>query len=77
MSLQQDYGTNATTEGAGTKTAVWDDTFNVLNGWLYVPTTAETRIMPDDAEAGNADDGVPPLSSIATYAASAALACLT
>jgi hypothetical protein len=39
-------GINASAEGAGTKTAVWDDAFNVLNGWLHVPTPAETRVMP-------------------------------
>lgn len=39
-------GINASAEGAGTKVAVWDDAFNVLNGWLHVPTPAETRIMP-------------------------------
>ena len=39
-------GTNASAEGAGTKTIVWDDAFNVLNGWLHVPTPAETRVMP-------------------------------
>jgi len=39
-------GINASAEGAGTKTTVWEDAFNVLNGWLHVPTPAETRIMP-------------------------------
>jgi hypothetical protein len=39
-------GINASAEGAGTKTPVWDDAFNVLNGWLHVPTPAETRVMP-------------------------------
>jgi hypothetical protein len=39
-------GINAAAEGAGTKTPVWDDAFNVLNGWLHVPTPAETRVMP-------------------------------
>lgn len=39
-------GTNASAEGAGTQTIVWDDAFNVLNGWLHVPTPAETRVMP-------------------------------
>jgi len=39
-------GINASAEGAGTKTALWDDAFNVLNGWLHVPTPAETRVMP-------------------------------
>lgn len=45
-------GINASAEGAGTKTAVWDDAFNVLNGWLHVPTPAETRIMPAGFTAG-------------------------
>ena len=39
-------GTNASAEGAGAQTTVWDDAFNVLNGWLHVPTPAETRVMP-------------------------------
>jgi hypothetical protein len=39
-------GINASAEGAGTKTPVWDDAFNVLNGWLHVPTPPETRVMP-------------------------------
>lgn len=39
-------GINASAEGAGTKTPVWDDGFNVLNGWLHVPTPGETRVMP-------------------------------
>lgn len=45
-------GINASAEGAGAKTAVLDDAFNVLNGWLMVPTPAETRIMPAGASAG-------------------------
>lgn len=45
-------GINASAEGAGAKTAVLDDAFNVLNGWLMVPTPAETRIMPAGATAG-------------------------
>lgn len=43
---QGNCGTNASAEGAGTQTVVWDDAFNVLNGWLHVPTPAETRVMP-------------------------------
>lgn len=39
-------GINASAEGAGAKTSVWEDTFNVLNGWLHVPTPPETRVMP-------------------------------
>jgi hypothetical protein len=45
-------GINASVEGAGAKTSVLDDAFNVLNGWLMVPTPAETRIMPAGASAG-------------------------
>lgn len=39
-------GTNASAEGAGTATVEMDDAFNVLNGWLLVPTPAETKIYP-------------------------------
>ena len=45
-------GINASVEGAGAKTAVWDDAFNVLNGWLHVPTPPETRIMPAGSVSG-------------------------
>ena len=45
-------GTNASAEGAGTQTVVFDDAFNVLNGWLHVPTPAETRVMPAGFAAG-------------------------
>lgn len=43
---QSGAGINASAENAGTKTAVWDDAFNVLNGWLHVPTPPETRVLP-------------------------------
>ena len=43
---QATAGTNASAEGAGAATVVWDDAFNVLNGWLHVATPPETRIMP-------------------------------
>ncbi len=39
-------GTQCTTEGAGTKTIAHQDAFNVLNGWLQVPTPPETYVMP-------------------------------
>jgi len=39
-------GINASAEGAGTFTARQDDAFNVLNGWLFVPTPPETTIYP-------------------------------
>jgi hypothetical protein len=34
-------GIAASAEGAGTKTIVYSDAFNVLNGWLYVPVPEE------------------------------------
>lgn len=37
-------GINASAEGAGGKTVLIPDAFNVLNGWLWVPTPAETII---------------------------------
>jgi hypothetical protein len=45
-------GINASAEGAGAKTVVWEDAFNVLNGWLHVPTPPETRIMPAGSASG-------------------------
>ena len=43
---QGNCGINATAEGAGTKSIVIDDSFNVLNGFLHVPTPAETLVLP-------------------------------
>lgn len=34
-------GINASAEGAGAQSALLNDNFNVLNGWLYVPTPEE------------------------------------
>lgn len=45
-------GTNASAEGAGAKTSVWEDAFNVLNGWLWVPTPKETVVMPTGSLSG-------------------------
>jgi len=39
-------GINASAEGGGAKTTVLEDAFNVLNGWLHVPTPPESRVMP-------------------------------
>ena len=39
-------GVNASAEGGGTKTTIIDDAFNVLNGWLHVPTPPEIISMP-------------------------------
>lgn len=45
-------GTNASAEGAGAKTVIMNDAFNVLNGWLWVPTPAETIVMNASAASG-------------------------
>jgi hypothetical protein len=39
-------GINASAEGAGAKTVQFGDNFNVLNGYLWVPTPPETIVMP-------------------------------
>lgn len=40
-------GINASSaESGGTTTLVIEDAFNVLNGWLFVPTPPETFVMP-------------------------------
>jgi hypothetical protein len=45
-------GINASAEGAGTKTIIDQDTFNNLNGYLWVPTPRETRIVGAGAASG-------------------------
>ncbi len=45
-------GTNASAEGAGSKTVRLEDAFNVLNGWLYVPTPAEVTVFPAGSASG-------------------------
>ena len=45
-------GTNASAEGAGAKTVLINDAFNVLNGWLWVPTPLETIVMNASAASG-------------------------
>lgn len=45
-------GTNASNEGAGASTVRWEDAFNVLNGWLHVPTPPETIIYPAGSTSG-------------------------
>jgi hypothetical protein len=42
-------GINIGTEGAGTKTSLWSEAFNVLNGYLWIPTPPELI----DFNAGN------------------------
>lgn len=45
-------GINASAEGGGAKTVRYPDAFNVLNGWLYIPTPAETMIFSAGGSAG-------------------------
>lgn len=45
-------GINASAEGAGAKSVILNDAFNVLNGWLYVPTPEERVIFPASAAEG-------------------------
>jgi len=45
-------GVNASAEGAGGKTILMHDAFNVLNGWLWVPTPPETIVMNASAASG-------------------------
>ena len=44
-------GVNATAENGGAKTVGIRDSFNVLNGWLHVPTPAETLVLPANVAA--------------------------
>ena len=45
-------GINASVEGAGSKTILQPDAFNVLNGWLWVPTPGETIVMSASLASG-------------------------
>jgi hypothetical protein len=45
-------GINASAEGAGAKTVIFEDAFNVLNGWLWVPTPSEKIVMPAGSTSG-------------------------
>ena len=45
-------GINASAEGAGAKTVVLGDAFNVLNGWLWVPGPSETILLPASSSSG-------------------------
>lgn len=45
-------GITASAEGGGAKTVIFEDNFNVLNGWLYVPTPPETIVMPAGSASG-------------------------
>lgn len=45
-------GINASAEGAGGKTVMFGDNFNVLNGYLWVATPRETIVMPAGSASG-------------------------
>lgn len=45
-------GINASVEGAGAKTVIFPDTFNNLNGYLWVPTPRETIQLSAGASSG-------------------------
>jgi hypothetical protein len=45
-------GVNASAEGAGSKTVVYNDAFNVLNGWLWQPQPHETIVMSASSAQG-------------------------
>jgi hypothetical protein len=45
-------GINASAEGAGAKTVIFEDAFNVLNGYLWVPTPRETVLFKAGSSSG-------------------------
>jgi hypothetical protein len=45
-------GVNASAEGAGAKTILYPDAFSIVNGWLWVPTPAETYTLNAGAASG-------------------------
>lgn len=45
-------GVNSSNEGVGAKTVLFSDAFNVLNGYLWVPTPAEVIVMNASASSG-------------------------
>jgi hypothetical protein len=45
-------GTNASAEGAGAKTVIYPDAFNVLNGWLWIPTPKDVIVLNASAASG-------------------------
>jgi hypothetical protein len=45
-------GVNSSADGTGTQTQIMDDAFNVLNGWLHVPTPNEVIVFPASSTSG-------------------------
>jgi len=61
-------GINASVE-SGTKTTMFEDVFNVLNGWLWVATPKETLIIPASSTTGlGLDFPVSPGSPLTNWA---------
>jgi hypothetical protein len=46
-------GVNSSANGGGTEVKIYWDNFNVLNGWLWVPTPAETMLAMPGCTSGN------------------------
>jgi hypothetical protein len=45
-------GVNSSAIGTGAQSTIIDDAFNVLNGWLWVPTPPETHVVNASATQG-------------------------
>jgi hypothetical protein len=45
-------GINSSANGGGTETDLYPDNFNVLNGWLWVPTPVDLVIMSAGSSSG-------------------------
>lgn len=45
-------GTNASAEGAGAKTIIVNDAYNVLNGYLWIPTPRDVIVLNASAASG-------------------------
>lgn len=45
-------GINASAEGAGAKTVLYPDVFNILNGWLWLPSPEERIVLPAGSSSG-------------------------
>ena len=46
-------GVNSSANGGGTEIGIYPDNFNVLNGWLWVPTPSETMLAMPGCTSGN------------------------
>lgn len=45
-------GINSSANGAGVETDIYPDNFNVLNGWLWVPTPADLSVFSAGSASG-------------------------